>query len=139
MHLQSWMAITISRAFRDISLSFSKHPITNDLIPLNNEDAIKRSVINLVRTRVGERFFNNLLGSNVESSLFDLQTDETSIYLKEQITILLNNYEPRVLLRDVNVDYPEDSNDLLIKVEYDIIGQAFPSQNIEFLLLPSRI
>ena len=66
------MAITISRAFRDISLSFSKHPITNDLIPLNNEDAIKRSVINLVRTRVGERFFNNLLGSNVESSLFDL-------------------------------------------------------------------
>lgn len=133
------MSITISRAFRDISLSFSRNPITNDLISLINEDAIKKSVMNLVRTRIGERFFNNLLGSDVESSLFELQTDETSVFLKEQITILLNNYEPRITLRDVFIEYPEDSNDLLIKIQYDIIGQAFPSQNIEFLLLPSRI
>jgi len=133
------MSITISRAFRDISLSFSRNPITNDLTSLINEDAIKKSVMNLVRTRIGERFFNNLLGSDVESSLFELQTDETSVFLKEQITILLNNYEPRITLRDIFIEYPEDSNDLLIKIEYDIIGQAFPSQNIEFLLLPSRI
>lgn len=133
------MAITISRAFRDISLSFSRHPVTNDLIPLRNEDAIKRSVINLVRTNVGERFFNNLLGSNIESSLFDLQTEETSIFLQEQIKTLLENFEPRISLRNVYTEYPEDSNDLLIKIEYDIIGQGFPSQNIEFLLLPSRI
>ena len=56
------MAITISRSFKDISLSFSRHPVTNDVIVLKNEDAIKKSVVNLVRTRVGERFFNNLLG-----------------------------------------------------------------------------
>jgi phage baseplate assembly protein W len=133
------MSITISRAFRDISLSFSRHPVTNDLIPLNNEDAVKKSVINLVRTRIGERFFNKLIGSEVESSLFELQTDETSVFLKEQITTLLNNFEPRILLREVFIDYPDDSNDLFIKISYDIIGQAFPSQNIEFLLLPSRI
>jgi phage baseplate assembly protein W len=133
------MAVTISRAFRDISLSFSRNPITNDLIQLKNEDAIKRSVINLVRTRIGERFFNPLIGSEVEDSLFELQTDETSSYLQEQITVLLNNFEPRITLREVFIEFPEDSNDLLIKIEYDIIGQAFPSQNIEFLLLPSRI
>ena len=133
------MAVTISRAFRDISLSFSRNPITNDLIPLKNEDAIKRSVINLVRTRIGERFFNPLIGSEAEDSLFELQTEETSSYLREQITVLLNNFEPRITLREVTIDYPEDSNDLLIKIEYDIIGQAFPSQDIEFLLLPSRI
>lgn len=133
------MAVTISRAFRDISLSFSRNPITNDLIPLKNEDAIKRSVINLVRTRIGERFFNPLIGSEAEDSLFELQTEETSSYLREQITVLLTNFEPRITLREVTIDYPEDSNDLLIKIEYDIIGQAFPSQDIEFLLLPSRI
>jgi len=133
------MSVTLSRAFRDISLSFSRNPVTNDLIALKNEDAIKKSVINLVRTRVGERFFNPLIGSQAEDSLFELQTDETSVYLKEQITALLNNFEPRITLREVEVEFPEDSNDLLIKVTYDIIGQAFPSQNIEFLLLPSRI
>ena len=50
------MAVTISRAFRDISLSFKKHPVTNDVIALKNEDAIKKSVINLCRTRLNERF-----------------------------------------------------------------------------------
>ena len=50
------MPVKISRGFRDISLSFKRHPITNDVIPLKNEDAIKKSVINLVRTKVGERF-----------------------------------------------------------------------------------
>jgi phage baseplate assembly protein W len=133
------MAVTISRAFRDISLSFSKHPITNDIIPLNNEDAIKRSVINLVRTRIGERFFNPLIGSEVEDTLFELQIDETSIFLKAQVTTLLNNFEPRIVLRSVDIEYPEDSNDLLIKIVYDIVGLAFPVQNIEFLLLPSRV
>lgn len=58
----------VSRSFSDISLSFSKNPITNDLIALKNEDAIKKSVINLVRTQIGERFYNNLLGSNVTTS-----------------------------------------------------------------------
>ena len=55
------MSISISRSFKDISLSFSRHPVTNDILILKNEDAIKKSVINLVRTSIGERFFNNLL------------------------------------------------------------------------------
>ena len=66
------MAITISRGFKDISLSFSKNPITNDILTLQNEDAIKKAVINLVRTQIGERFFNNLIGTSLEKSLFEL-------------------------------------------------------------------
>ena len=53
------MPTKISRAFKDISLSFSKHPVTNDIIALKNEDAIKKSVINLCRTRIDERFLMN--------------------------------------------------------------------------------
>ena len=63
-----------SQGFKDISLSFKRHPVTNDVLPLKNEDAIKRSVQNLVRTQVGEVFFNELIGTKVEAALFDLGT-----------------------------------------------------------------
>ena len=66
------MAITrISRAFKDISLSFKRHPVTNDIGVLKNADAIKRSVRNLVQTIPSERFFNSTLGSDVRDSLFE--------------------------------------------------------------------
>ena len=61
----------ISRAFKDISLSFDAHPITKDLQILKNENAIRRSVRNIVETIPTERFFNSLLGSEVRSSLFE--------------------------------------------------------------------
>ena len=62
--------------FKDISLSFARHPITDDIGVFINEDAIKRSVTNLVRTRVGERFYQKFLGSPLEDSLFDQQDTE---------------------------------------------------------------
>lgn len=133
------MALKISRAFRDISLSFTKNPVTNDIIPLRNEDAIKKSVINLVRTRIGERFFNSLLGTKVEDSLFELNYSEISISLEDEIKILLENFEPRIKTSEISVESLEDSNDLNIKIQYDIIGLPFPQQNIEFLLVPARI
>jgi phage baseplate assembly protein W len=133
------MALKISRSFKDISLSFSRHPVTNDIIPLKNEDAIKRSVINLVRTRVGERFFNPLIGSSVENSLFENQDESQAIFITQQIESTLKNFEPRISVRNVLVEFPEDTNEMNVRIDYDIVGQGFPSQNIEFLLLPSRI
>ena len=60
-----------SRAFKDISLSFSPHPVTKDLPVLLNERAIVRSVRNLVETIPTERFFNSLIGTDIRSSLFE--------------------------------------------------------------------
>ena len=133
------MALQISRAFRDISLSFAKNPVTNDIIPLRNEDAIKKSVINLVRTRLGERFFNNSLGTKVEDSLFELNYSDLSITLVSEIEVLLENFESRIKVTEVLVESIEDSNELNIKIQYDIVGLPFPQQNIEFLLVPARI
>lgn len=133
------MALQISRAFRDISLSFTKNPVTNDIIPLRNEDAIKKSVINLVRTRIGERFFNTSLGTKVEDSLFELNYSDLSITLVSEIEVLLDNFEPRIKVAEVLVESIEDSNELNIKIQYDIVGLPFPQQNIEFLLVPARI
>ncbi len=131
--------LSISRSFRDISLSFSRHPVTNDILVLKNEDAIKKSVINLIRTRIGERFFNNLLGTSVDNSLFELNGIEVSTILDEEIKTVLSNFEPRIAVKDVTVESIEDSNELNIKISYDIVGLPFPLQNIEFLLQPTRI
>ena len=133
------MAVQISRAFKDISLSFSRHPVTNDLVVLKNEDAIKKSVVNLCRTKLNERFFNELLGTRIEESLFDLNNDDIGSVLETEIETLLENYEPRITLNDVSAVAQQDSHDLYIRIGYEITGLPFPPQNIEFLLQPTRV
>ena len=133
------MVFKISRAFKDISLSFTKHPVTNDVTVLKNEDAIKKSVINLCRTRINERFFNDLLGTSIEDSLIETNLDDITSFLEREITVLLKNFEPRIRLTSVIVESLVDSYELQIRVEYEITGLPFPTQNIEFLLQPTRI
>ena len=128
-----------SRAFKDISLSFKRHPVTNDILALTNEDAIKRSVRNLVETVNEERFFNPLLGSQVKESLFELPDNGLKATLKTQIENSILNFEPRVNLTDVIVDHPNDTNDLQVIVSYDIIGQESSPQEITFILQPTRV
>ena len=133
------MAVQISRAFKDISLSFTRHPVTNDVTVLKNEDAIKRSVVNLCRTRINDRFFNDLLGTSIEDSLFETNLDDIASFLEREITVLLKNFEPRIRLTNVIVESLVDSYELQIRIEYDITGLPFPSQSIDFLLQPTRI
>ena len=129
----------VSRAFKDISLSFKKHPVTNDVTVLRNEDAIKKSVINLTRTRINERFFNDLLGTSVADNLFENMGSGLETALEEEISTLLKNYEPRIELNSVYVIVNADSNELNVQVDYNIVGLPIPSQTIEFLLQPTRV
>ena len=128
-----------SRRFKDISLSFKRHPVTNDILALTNEDAIKRSVRNLVETINEERFFNPLLGSRVRESLFEVPDNTIRATLKAQIENSILNFEPRVSLTDVIVNHPNDTNDLEVTVAYDIIGQEATPQEITFILQPTRV
>ena len=129
----------ISRAFKDISLSFKKHPVTNDVTVLRNEDAIKKSVINLTRTRINERFFNDLLGTSIADSLFENMDSGLETALEEEISTLLKNYEPRIDLNSVYVTANQDSNEMSVQIDYNIVGLPIASQNIEFLLQPTRV
>ena len=133
------MVVKISRGFKDISLSFTKHPVTNDVTVLKNEDAFKKSVVNLCRTRINERFFNDLLGTSIEDSLFETNLDDIASFLEREISILLKNFESRIILTNVIVESLVDSYELQIRIEYEITGLPFPTQNIEFLLQPTRI
>ena len=128
-----------SQAFKDISLTFNRHPVTDDIGVFTNESAIKRAVTNLVRTRIGERFFESLLGSAVEDSLFEQADPDNAQVLEDDIRLLLENFEPRIRRVDVRVIYPLDTNELTVTINYDIVGLAIPRQNIEFILQSTRI
>ena len=128
----------ISRAFKDINLSFNAHPVTNDITVLKNENAIKRSVRNIVNTIPRERFFNPELGSDVRSSLFNFVDYGTSSVIQKQIQIAIENFEPRVDNLQVNVFPRPDSNEFEVNILFDIIGQQFPTQEFTFLLEATR-
>ena len=128
----------ISRAFKDISLSFDAHPITKDLQILKNENAIRRSVRNIVETIPTERFFNSLLGSDVRRSLFEFVDFGTASVIQDQIEIAINNFEDRVENLIVQVDPIADENTFNVTVIFDIIGQEFPTQEYSFLLEATR-
>jgi len=128
-----------SKGFKDISLSFKRHPITNDVLPLKNEDAIKRAVQNLVRIHVGEVFFNELIGTRVEQALFELANDDFIDPIKNEIETVITNYEPRVLLRRVVLNSFPDENAIDININYDIVGLTTPTQSLNFILEPTRL
>ena len=129
----------LSRGFKDISLSFKRHPITSDLVLLKNTDAIKRAVQNLVRIRVGEVFFNDTIGTRITGSLFELATDDLVEPIQTEIETVITNYEPRVDLKDVIVESISDLNTLNIEIHYNVVGLSLPTQTINFILEPTRL
>ena len=94
---------------------------------------------NLVRIVLGEVFFDRLLGTNIEKSLFELSTLNLSDDIRSEIETTINNNEPRVQLTGIGVDVTPDDNALDIKIEYTIIGMSAPSQTINFILEPNRL
>ena len=128
----------ISRSFKDISLSFDAHPVTKDLLILKNENAIKKSVRNLVQTIPTERFFNSVLGSEVRSKLFDICDFGTASAIQREIEITLENFEPRIDDVVVEVFPRPDQNEFEVSVFFNIVGQDFPSQEFTFMLEATR-
>ena len=128
----------ISRAFKDISLSFEPHPVTKDLPILKNENAIRRSVRNIVETIPTERFFNSLLGSDVRRTLFEFVDFGTASVIQDQVLIAIENFEERVENLVVEVDPIPDENTFNITVVFDVVGQEFPTQEYSFLLEATR-
>lgn len=128
----------ISRAFKDISLSFQAHPVTGDLPVIKNERAINKSVRNIVETIPGEKFYAPDFGSDVRGSLFELVDYADAAAIRDQITFALENYEPRIDNLEVEVNPLAESNELEVLISYEIIGQDFPTQEYSFILEATR-
>ena len=128
-----------SRAFKDINLTFKRHPVTNDLVVIKNEDAIKKSVKNIIFTILGEKPYVPLFGTSINNSLFELANPLDHIRISDEIQSTLLNYEPRINNIQVTVSNYPDSNELNATIQYDITGMANPSQTVDVILQPARV
>ncbi len=128
-----------SKAFKDINLSFKRHPVTNDLVVIKNEDAIKQSVKNIIFTILGEKPFLPLFGSKLNSALFELDTNFNETKISDEISSVLLNNEPRISNVLVSVSNPNDSHELNVTIQYDITGISAPSQAVDVVLFPARV
>lgn len=124
----------VSRGFKDISFSFRQHPINGDLISLTNENAIARSVKNLVLTNLSERFFNRNLGTNINRAVFETFDSITAGIIEEKIRTVLINYEPRISVGEIDVVHDNDSSTVECRITYEIVGQTQTLQELTFAL-----
>ena len=128
----------ISQGFKDVSMTFQRHPLTNDLIALKNEQAIARSLRNIVFTNPGEKFFNQNFGSRISKSLFENIDDISASMIVDEIRQSITNYEPRVDLLDVRAEPNFDNNEFNVRIVYNIVGADVPPQDLQFVLQQTR-
>ena len=128
----------VSQGFKDLSMTFQRNPLNDDLIALKNETAISRSIRNIVFTVPGERFFDNGFGPSISRSLFENLDNISANTIREEITQSILNYEPRVELARVNVRPNFENNEFNVTIIYEIIGADVPPQELQFVLQPTR-
>ena len=128
----------VSPGFKDVSMTFQANPLNFDLIGLKNENAIARSVRNIVFTLPGEKFFNEDFGSNISASLFENIDDISADIIIDEITESINNFEPRVDLIKVEAFPNFDNNSFDVIITYNIIGADGPPQELQFALQSTR-
>ena len=128
----------VSQGFKDISMTFQRNPLNDDLIALKNEQAIARSVKNIVFTVPGEKFFDEDFGSRISQSLFENINDISANIIRNEIESSLRLYEPRVNVREVEVNPNFDQNEFNVTIIYEIIGADVPAQELQFVLESTR-
>ena len=128
----------VSSGFKDVSMSFQANPLNFDLIGLKNENAIARSVRNIVFTLPGEKFFDEDFGSRISASLFENIDDISANIINDEIRQSIINYEPRVNLLDVITNPNFDNNAFDVIIIYEIIGADIPPQELQFALQSTR-
>ena len=128
----------VSQGFKDISMTFQSNPLNDDLIALKNENAIARSIRNIVFTLPGEKFLNSSFGSRITESLFDNIDDITATIIVDEIRESIETYEDRVQLIDVLADPNFENNSFDLTITYEIIGRNVPAQELQFVLQSSR-
>jgi phage baseplate assembly protein W len=108
--------------YSDISNNFIKHPITNELVLLKNEDAVKQAFKNLILTNINERFFNPFFGSNVNNTLFDNFGPFMVEDIIKYVNLSAKQFENRVNVLNVSVTDQSDQNAISINVAFSIIN-----------------
>lgn len=131
------MALKPSRSYKDLSFTFKTNPLKKDLVILKDENAIKRSLLNLFSYRKGEKFFDSTFGSGIPELLFEPFDFVTAGSIKETIVNLIQLYEPRVNLLDITVNLNDDENTYEIQINYSLPDISAKSYNVNLTLTSS--
>jgi hypothetical protein len=124
--------------FKDLSITFKKHPVTNDLVTVKDKAAVSQSIKGLLLTRKGERPFQPDLGSGLQDILFEPMDYGTSALIKKEITETLNRYEPRVIITGL-ICFPDyDNNGYNVELQYLIRGREDRPVGIDIFLERTR-
>ena len=126
----------ISKSFRDFSLTFEKNVVTNDILSLKNEAAIKESVKNIVLYNFYEKPFDPFFGGNIIGLLFENSTPTMVLEVKNRIEQSIEIHEPRVTAVSVTVQFEEDRNELNCKIQYLILGISPKFDDISIAFKP---
>ena len=114
------------RTYKDLDLDFTRHPVTNDVIKIEDVNAVKRSVRNLVNTQFYERPFHPELGCGVRDLLFENFTPITGIFIRRKIEEVLVNYEPRANISSIAVNENQDRNGINVEVNFYVLNLPNP-------------
>ena len=126
----------ISKSFRDFSLTFEKNAVTNDILSLKNEAAIKESVKNIVLYNFYEKPFDPFFGGNILGLLFENSTPTMVLEVKNRIEQSIEIHEPRVTAVSVKVQFEEDRNELNCEIQYLILGISPKFDDISIAFKP---
>ena len=123
-----------SKSFRDFSLTFEKNAVTNDVLSLKNEAAIKASVKNIIMYNFFEKPFDPMFGGNVVGLLFENASPTQAADLESRIADAINIHEPRVAHLETKALWTEDRNQLDVSIRYVILGIPPKVDSIELAL-----
>ena len=127
----------ITKLYSDIDFIFKKKPVTADVALSYNEQAVVRSIRNLLSTRHYERPFNPELGSNIDTLLFEMVSPLTAVALQKEVKDVIKNYEPRAIVKDITVSPDPDKNAYSLTLTFYIENSTLPT-TVNLLLERNR-
>ena len=127
-----------SLSFKDLNITFKKHPVTDDLVVSKDASAIKQAIVNLLLTNKGERLMNPTYGSDIRSYLFEPMDYGTANQIKNNIRDTIETFEPRIRVLQISATPNFDDNGFDITMTYNVIGTDTPPVTVDFFLSRTR-
>tara|TARA_B100001250_G_scaffold142703_1_gene122088 strand:+ start:617 stop:1009 length:393 start_codon:yes stop_codon:yes gene_type:complete len=130
--------MAVTQSFKDINITFKKHPVTNDLVVSRDASAIKQAIVNLLLTNKGEKLFNPEYGSDIRSYLFEPLDYGTAAQIQRNIAYSVNKHEPRVQIEDLRANPNFDDNGFDVEMTYSVRGSNDIPVTVDFFLARTR-
>ena len=127
-----------SLSFKDLNITFKKHPVTNDVVVSKDASAIKQAIVNVLLTNKGERLMNPRYGSDIRRFLFEPLDYGTGFQIKSNIRDTLDRFEPRISVLDIKCTPNFDDNGFDVVLQYNVRGTDDPPVAVEFFLSRTR-